>query len=45
MSRPAITAPIASATNLEQLHDLIDATKLTLDEAAIETLGDASSWP
>jgi aryl-alcohol dehydrogenase-like predicted oxidoreductase len=44
MARPSITAPIASATSLEQLRDLIAATQLELDEASIEFLNDASDW-
>jgi aryl-alcohol dehydrogenase-like predicted oxidoreductase len=44
MARPSITAPIASATSLEQLHDLIEATKLNLDAASIELLDNASDW-
>jgi len=44
MSRPAVTAPIASATNLDQLHDLIDATRLNLDATSFEALEKASSW-
>jgi len=43
IARPSITAPIASATTLEQLDDLIAATKLELDEAAIEKLNQASA--
>src|SRR5262249_10149112 len=31
MARPSVTAPIASATSLDQLHDLIEATRLELD--------------
>jgi aryl-alcohol dehydrogenase-like predicted oxidoreductase len=42
MARPTITAPIASATNLEQLAVLIAATRLSLDAAAIEELDAAS---
>ncbi len=42
IARPSITAPIASATNLDQLNDLVEATKLTLDAAAVETLNRAS---
>ena len=41
--RPGITAPIASATSLEQLHDLIQATKLELDHASTELLNRASA--
>jgi aryl-alcohol dehydrogenase-like predicted oxidoreductase len=44
VARPSITAPIASATNLGQLTDLIEATKLELDRPAIETLNQASAW-
>jgi len=43
MARPSITAPIASATNLEQLNDLIEATKLELDRSSIEILNQASA--
>lgn len=42
MARPGITAPIASATSLEQLNDLVEATKLELDPASIEKLNQAS---
>jgi aryl-alcohol dehydrogenase-like predicted oxidoreductase len=44
LARPSITAPIASATSVEQLHDLIDATKLSLDPPSIELLNQASAW-
>jgi len=44
IARPGITAPIASATSLEQLNDLVEATKLDLDKAAIEQLNSASAW-
>lgn len=43
MARPSITAPIASATSLEQLKDLIEAASLELDSAAIERLNQASA--
>jgi aryl-alcohol dehydrogenase-like predicted oxidoreductase len=42
IARPSITAPIASATSLDQLNDLIEATKLELDQDAIELLNEAS---
>ena len=42
MARPGITAPIASATSLDQLKDLVDATNLQLDPASIEALNQAS---
>ena len=38
MAQPSITAPIASATSLEQLEDLIKAVELKLPAAAIEKL-------
>jgi aryl-alcohol dehydrogenase-like predicted oxidoreductase len=43
MARPGITAPIASATNLEQLRDLVDSVNLELDAASIEALNQASA--
>ncbi len=43
IARPSITAPIASATSLAQLNDLIESTRLHLDEASIETLNQASA--
>ncbi|MDA8424277.1 MAG: aldo/keto reductase [Nitrospiraceae bacterium] len=42
MARPGMTAPIASATSPDQLHDLIAATKLELDEESIRLLNTAS---
>jgi len=44
IARPSITAPIASATSLEQLNDLVEATKLELSQSAIELLNEASSY-
>ena len=44
IARPTVTAPIASATSLAQLKELIGATKLKLDEAAIALLNRASDW-
>src|SRR5205085_4709883 len=44
IARPSITAPIASATSLEQLEDLFEATKLELDNSSIEQLNSASAW-
>jgi aryl-alcohol dehydrogenase-like predicted oxidoreductase len=41
IARPSITAPIASATSLAQLDDLIAATRLQLDAAAIAQLDSA----
>jgi aryl-alcohol dehydrogenase-like predicted oxidoreductase len=42
IARPSITAPIASATAVNQLNDLVAATQLKLDQAAIEQLNTAS---
>ncbi|MNP07209.1 L-glyceraldehyde 3-phosphate reductase [compost metagenome] len=44
IARPGITAPIASASNLEQLPDLIGATRLKLDEDSIRRLDSASAY-
>lgn len=43
IARPSVTAPIASATNLKQLDDLIEATTLKLDAAAMNRLNEASA--
>ncbi len=43
IARPSITAPIASATSIEQLNELLRATDLHLDESAIHTLNEASA--
>ncbi len=40
--RPGVTAPIASATSLEQVDSLIRAAELTLDAGDIEALDQAS---
>jgi aryl-alcohol dehydrogenase-like predicted oxidoreductase len=42
IARPSITAPIASATTVNQLGELVAATQLELDQAAIEQLNAAS---
>ena len=44
MAQPTIAAPIASATNTQQLNDLIAAADLTLDKVAIEELNTASAF-
>ena len=44
IAHPAITAPIASATNTEQLKQLTDAAALKLSDEAIQKLNDASAW-
>ena len=43
--RPGVTAPIASATSLAQLRELIAATRLELDADALRTLDAASAPP
>ncbi|RZL92516.1 MAG: aldo/keto reductase [Variovorax sp.] len=43
MARPSITAPIASATSVKQLYDLIGAVSLQLGAEAIATLDEASA--
>src|SRR6185503_4059763 len=43
IAHPGITAPIASATSLEQLNDLAEATRLELDQSSIELLNEASA--
>jgi aryl-alcohol dehydrogenase-like predicted oxidoreductase len=43
MARPGLTAPIASATSLEQMQDLRTATQLRLDRGDIEQLDQASA--
>jgi len=42
IAQPTITAPIASATNLEQLNQLIQATTLDLDPSSMALLNQAS---
>jgi aryl-alcohol dehydrogenase-like predicted oxidoreductase len=44
MARPSITAPIASATNLQQMEDLVKSVELKLDILSIEELNKASNW-
>lgn len=43
MARPGLTAPIASATSLEQISDLVASTRLHLDSGDIEQLDQASA--
>lgn len=43
MARPSITAPIASATSVEQLQELMTAARLELSRASIELLTRASA--
>jgi len=42
--RPSITAPIASATSVPQLKELLGGIELRLDQEATATLEDASAW-
>jgi aryl-alcohol dehydrogenase-like predicted oxidoreductase len=43
MQRPGVTAPIASATSVAQLDELMAATRLNLDADAVATLDEASA--
>ena len=43
IARPSVTAPIASATSVAQLTELLAATRLTLDADALKTLDQASA--
>lgn len=43
INRPGITAPIVSATNLDQLSELIEATKFNLIPSSIDLLNQASA--
>ncbi len=43
MARPSITAPIASATKVDQLRELVAATRLELPVGAVEKLNQASA--
>lgn len=44
MARKSITAPIASATSLQQLHDTTAAVRLNLEQSAIDLLTEASRY-
>jgi aryl-alcohol dehydrogenase-like predicted oxidoreductase len=43
IARPSITAPIASATSLAQLDEIMGAARLKLDADAIKRLNEASA--
>ena len=43
MAQPALVAPIASATSLPQLQDLVEAARLQLDKDSLALLDSASS--
>jgi aryl-alcohol dehydrogenase-like predicted oxidoreductase len=44
MARPAITAPIASATSVQQLNELLRAVSIQLDATAMKELNEASAY-
>jgi len=44
MARKSITAPIASATSVEQLNELVQAITLELDRESIDKLNKASTY-
>ena len=44
LARPSVTAPISSATSLDQLKELIEATRIKLDRGSIAALDKASAW-
>lgn len=44
IAQPGVTAPIASATNHEQLQILLHATELSLDSTTLAFLNLASAW-
>lgn len=43
LAQPSIAAPIASATRPEQVHDLVAATELGLERAALDILNEAGA--
>ncbi len=43
LTRPGVTAPIASATSLAQLEELVAATRITLDAGMLDALERASA--
>lgn len=44
LHRPSVTAPIVSATSVEQLEDIAKAVELNLSPALLKKLNEASSW-
>ena len=44
MARPSITAPIASATSIDQLADFAAAARLKLSREDVEALNAASAY-
>lgn len=43
LARPGVTAPIASATKLEQLDEILGSVELTLPESAMDRLNNAGA--
>jgi aryl-alcohol dehydrogenase-like predicted oxidoreductase len=44
MKKPAVTTPIASATNVNQLNELMGAARIVLDGEAMTKLNAASAY-
>ena len=44
MTRTGITAAIASATSVEQVHELLGAVELKLDDETLAALNQVSEW-
>jgi aryl-alcohol dehydrogenase-like predicted oxidoreductase len=44
IARPGITAPIASATSVDQMRELLGAVELRLEPSDVEALDAASEW-
>jgi aryl-alcohol dehydrogenase-like predicted oxidoreductase len=44
LAKPTITAPIASATSVKQLDELLGAARVKLDPAAVQKLDQASAY-
>lgn len=44
INRPSVTAPIVSATSLNQLDSIINAPKLEISQEDIELINKASAW-
>jgi len=44
IAQPDVTAPIASATSVQQVEQLVQAARLSLDEEALAILQDASAY-
>ena len=44
IARPAVTAPIASVTNNDQLQDLVKGASIRLSTEDLSILDEASAW-